>query len=188
MNIRPTFRAFAILAFFVIAITRTATAQVAFATEDGTVTFRSDVPLHSFTGKSDALNGRITPADSTVDFFVDMTTVETGVGKRDRDMRKTLNTDEFPFAEFFGKLVTPFDPDSEEEQAARVEGEFRIHGIGKPLVADGTIKRDGDELRVSAEFEISMEAYDIRPPRVLMLKVADIQKIAIDVVLRRVTL
>ena len=41
--------------------------------------------------------------------MIDLTTLETGIGKRDKDMRKPLETDKSPFAEFFGKLTSSFD-------------------------------------------------------------------------------
>ncbi len=156
-----------------------------FATQEGHVEFRSSVPLHSFTGSSDALNGRIVFADSTVDFYVDVTTLKTGNGKRDKDMRKTLDAKQFPFAEFFGKLTTPFDPESTEPQLASVTGAFSIHGISHELTVNGTLLLDGDTLRLKAAWEISNKAYGIRPPKLLIMKVDDIQEVSIDVEMQR---
>lgn len=159
-------------------------AQSAYTTDSGHVEFRSSVPLHSFTGKSDKLTGRISLADSTVDFFVDLTTLKTGNGKRDRDMRKTLNTDDFPFAEFFGKLVTPFTADSGGVQNATVKGQFKVHGISKPLDVEGTLQKDGDQLLLEAQWSLSLADYEIVPPKLLIMKVDDEQRIRINVALK----
>ena len=58
--------------------------------ENGTVNFTSSVPLYEFTGTSNQLTGRINLADSTVDFYVDLETLDSGIKKRDKDMRLTL--------------------------------------------------------------------------------------------------
>lgn len=155
--------------------------QDAFVADNGHVEFRSSVPLHSFSGKSDLLTGRISLADSTVDFYVDLSTLKTGNGKRDKDMRKTLKVDDFPFAEFFGKLTSPFDPSLTGPQPARVVGTFKIHGIAHELDASGMLEANGDKLMLTAAWEISLKAYEIKPPRLLIMKVDDVQKVSIDV-------
>ncbi|NNE36588.1 MAG: YceI family protein [Rhodothermales bacterium] len=162
-------------------------AQQAFAAERGHVEFRSSVPLHSFSGRSDHLTGRISLADSTVDFYVDLTTLKTGNGKRDKDMRKTLKTKEYPFAEFFGTLTTPFDSLDTEPQRALVRGIFKIHGIERELEVAGTLQLTGDELRLNAAWELSLADYEIKPPRLLIIKVADTQRVSIETELKRET-
>ena len=49
-----------------------------FRTETGHVAYTSSVPLHDFTGTSGQLVGRIALADSTVDFYVDLATLDSG--------------------------------------------------------------------------------------------------------------
>ena len=155
-----------------------------FWTEAGHAEFTSSVPLHTFTGESDNLVGQITLADSTVDFYIDLTTFETGIGKRDKDMRKTLETDDYPFAEFFGKLTTAFDPLIETDQTAIVRGDFSIHGVTRSVEISGTLRMAGDELLLSASWKLDLEDYDIVPPRLLIIKVDALQKIRIELVLR----
>ena len=119
---------YALLLFaLVFAAPHLAVAQ-SFATDEGRAEFDSRVPLHNFTGTSDALVGRIALADSTVDFYIDLETLDTGNGKRDKDMRKTLNTKDHPFAEYFGKLTSAFDP-AGGKQAVTTAGTFTIHGV-----------------------------------------------------------
>lgn len=145
----------------------------AFRTESGHAEFHSSVPLHSFTGTSDHLHGRISLADSTVDFYVDLNTLETGIAKRDKDMRETLETGEYPFAEFYGKLVTSFNPDSNNEQQVTVEGTFTIHGISRDISVDGTLSRTGDGLRLEADWTLDMTDYEIKPPGILFYRVSE---------------
>lgn len=144
-----------------------------YKTESGHVEFDSSVPLHSFTGTSDHLVGKITLPDSTVDFYVDVTTLETGIGKRDRDMLKTLEAEEYPFAEFYGKLVSDFSADSDEPQQVTVDGEFKVHGVSKEVSIDGTLQKTDEGLKVEASWTLNMKDYDIKPPGILFYRVSE---------------
>lgn len=154
-----------------------------FKTENGHVEFHSSVPLHSFTGSSDHLVGLINLADSTVDFYVDLNTIETGISKRDKDMRNTLETGEYPFAEFFGKLITPFDPDGSTPQPATVRGEFTIHGVSREIEVEGTLQSTDEGIRLTAGWTLDIENYDIEPPGILFYRVDENQEIEIGATL-----
>ena len=160
-----------------------AAAQDAFMTKAGHAEFTSRVPLHTFTGTSDHLVGKINLADSTVDFYLDLATLETGIGKRDKDMRETLEVDEYPFAEFFGTLVSPFDPTRRAPQPATVRGEFTLHGVSRTVTIDGTLQRTADGLKVEAAWEINLNDYNIEPPSLLIVRVDEVQKVRIDALL-----
>ncbi|MEQ9104734.1 MAG: YceI family protein [Rhodothermales bacterium] len=154
-----------------------------FITREGTATFVSEVPLHEFEGTSSALNGMVALEDSTVDFYLDLETLETGIGKRDRDMRLTLNTDEHPFGEFTGKLVSPLDVGREVPQDAVVRGTFTINGVSREVEITGQLEPVGEALRLTAAWTLRLEDYDIEPPSLLFMKVDSEQDIRIDAVL-----
>lgn len=155
----------------------------AYKTETGHAAFTSSVPLFTFTGTSDHLVGKISLTDATVDFYLDLTTIETGIGKRDKDMRETLETDEYPFAEFYGTLVSPFDPTSNAVQSARVRGEFTLHGKTRQVQIEGTLQMTDDGLEVQAAWELNIKDYGIEPPSLLILKVDKTQYVRIRVLL-----
>lgn len=157
--------------------------QTVFSTETGHVRFDSRMPVHAFHGTSDNLVGQISLADSTVDFFVDLATLDTGNGKRDKDMRGTLEVDKYPFAEYFGTLVTPFDETSAEPQQATTRGTFTVHGISREVEISGTLQRTAEGLHLTAAFDVRLEDHEIEPPRILLMKVRDVQEVSIDVTL-----
>lgn len=167
----------------VLAILATSATAQTYGSARGTVSFTSRVPLHTFTGTSQHLNGAIGLDTREVDFYVDLETLETGIGKRDRDMREALETQRFPFAEFTGRLTTPLDLQQRTAQRARVEGTFTIHGVARPLTVVGTIEPTRRGLRVRAGWEVRLDDHDIQPPRLLMVKVNQIQRVEIDILL-----
>jgi polyisoprenoid-binding protein YceI len=157
-----------------------------YSTESGLAEFRSRVPLHSFSGKSDRLTGVINLTDSTVDFFLDLETLKTGIGKRDKDMRRTLETDKSPFAEFYGKLISPFATELRGPQEAHVSGRFSVHGVTKDVEIAGTLTLIEDDLQLEAGWKLDLNDYAIAPPRFLVMKVDEIQEIQISATLVRV--
>lgn len=156
----------------------------AYYADNGHVEFLSNVPLHSFVGESDQLIGRIDLAENTIDFYVDLNTLDTGNGKRDKDMRKTLETDEYPFAEFFGTLTAAIDPESSAEQDVEVNGEFTIHGVTRSITVPGTIRFSEEGMQVNASWILNLDDYDIEPPSLLILKVDDEQEISFSILLK----
>lgn len=154
-----------------------------YETSSGHVEFDSSVPLHSFTGETDHLIGQINLEDGTVDFYVDLTTVDTGIGARDKDMRETLETGQYPFAEFFGSLDSAFDESKMGSQNVTVTGDFTVHGVTKEVSIDGILEKTGDGLKVSAEWELNIRDYDIEPPGILFYRVSEIQEVRMEVLL-----
>lgn len=172
----------------VLALVPTLGVAQTYETNSGNVQFTSRVPLHDFTGTSSSLNGLINLADSTLDFYVDLETLDTGNGKRDRDMRRTLDTARHPFAEFTGRLSGPFDPELPEAQPVVATGQFTISGVRRDLQVTGTLEPiDGSDgaLRLTASWTLSLSDYDIKPPRLLIVKVADEQLVEVNAMLAR---
>jgi polyisoprenoid-binding protein YceI len=157
-----------------------------YKSDEGTAIFHSEVPLHTFSGTSNYLTGLVNLEDGTVDFYLDLTTLDTGIEKRDRDMKETLETGEYPFAEFFGTLQTEFNPDTTAQQAVKVKGDFKIHGVSHEVTIDGTLQMKPEGLMVTANWVLQLEDYDIVPPSLLFVKVDQEQKIEIEALLKPV--
>jgi len=148
----------------------------------GYVEFVSTAPLLEFKGTSNELNGLIDLNQNLVDFYVDLNTLETGIRRRDRDMRNSyLKTDQFPFAEFTGELISNFDPGLSGTQNVLVKGLFKIHGVEREIEVEGTLISDGDRLELEASWVILLEDYNIERPRVLFYELADEQTINISI-------
>lgn len=76
-----------IFAVFLFLLSLHGVSQV-FVTENGSVEFLSKAPLNEFTGKSSNLNGLVDLDKNLLDFYVDLNTLNTGIGLRDRHMRE----------------------------------------------------------------------------------------------------
>jgi polyisoprenoid-binding protein YceI len=147
--------------------------------------FHSSVPLHEFTGESDYLTGMIDFDENLVDFYLDLSTLKTGNARRDRDMYRTLNIDDYPFAEFTGTLESSFDQNSTEKQVVTVTGEFTLHGVTAEKTIEGSLQRQGDAILLEAEWVQDITDHNIEPPGILFYRVRDEMDIRISAVLEQ---
>lgn len=156
-----------------------------YTAENGYVEFVSSAPLLEFTGKSNHLRGMIDFDENLVDFYVDLTTLDTGINLRNNHMRDSyLKTEEFPFAEFTGSLTTSYDFEEGGRQDAVVEGSFKIHGIEKQMKIDGTLEKTGDGMHLEASWTVLLEDHDIRRPRVVFYELAQEQEVSISITMK----
>lgn len=158
--------------------------EIVYFTDSGEAEFTSSVPLHTFTGRSGNLTGMIDLQENLIDFYLDLNTLKTGIGRRDRDMYRTLNVDDHPFAEFTGSFVSQFDENIAEPQVAIVEGEFSIHGVTRQIRIEGELQKQGEDLHLSAEWIILLDDYGIDPPGILFYRVTEEQEVRIEAVLQ----
>lgn len=158
--------------------------EMIYHTDSGLAEFTSSVPLHTFTGSSNNLTGMIDLQENIVDFYLDLSTLKTGIDRRDRDMYRTLNVEEHPFAEFTGSLTSSFDNESTQSQPVIVEGEFTLHGVTREVTIEGELQKQGDELHLEAEWVLLLNDYNLEPPGILFYRVTEEQEIRIEAVLQ----
>ncbi len=157
-------------------------------TESGKVTFLSEAKFNSFSGTSDQLQGLIDLEKNLVDFYVDLNTLKTGIGLRDRHMRDNyLETKKFPYAEFTGSFAEI--PNLPTGQPVRVEvsGKFKVHGVVQSRTFSGILKKENSgELLLEATFEVKLEDHKIEVPKVLAYELATQESITLVAVLKSV--
>lgn len=182
----PTFKLIGLLLALSVMITiRPVTAQQ-YSADEGRVEFISRAPLLEFSGISNHLAGLVDLDQKMVDFYVDLNTLETGIRRRDRDMRNSyLETGKYPFAEFTGKLISEFDPKLTEVQNVTAEGIFSLHGVERQIRVDGTLEPTGNDLELNAEWTVLLEDYNIDRPRVLFYELSEEQIVKISIRLKQ---
>jgi len=156
-----------------------------YITEEGYVEFKSSAPLLTFKGTSNHLTGLIDLDQNLVDFYVDLTTLDTGINLRNRHMRNSyLETDKFPFAEFTGSMNSIFDPESTGKQEVTVMGAFTIHGVTREMEITGTLERMSDEIELIATWTVLLEDHNIDRPSVIFYELAEEQEVTIKALLK----
>jgi len=183
------------------------------ALRNSSSTFKTDAPLETIVGTTagGAVSGTLTgdpsrPQAATGTIRVDLSTIKTGIERRDADMRSKdyLDTENEAnrFAVFVLKEVEiggPLDPG--KETPAKLKGTLTIKGKPADITADARItyikiapdqletqKRWGftsDNIRVRAKFNTSFTNHGMQVPQLLILKVSNDIQLETDLTLVR---
>ena len=160
------------------------------------VTFVSDAPLETMTGKSSKVSGSISvdPADITTTqgwFKVPVVSLRTDNDLRDEHLQGDgwLDAKKNPNVHFEITGVVLGKKGSRElkkgkDTKVQVKGKFTVHGISKLSTANGTVNWSDGSLHIKAKFTAVLEDHDISVPSIVRLKVAN--EIAVSVDLRAV--
>jgi polyisoprenoid-binding protein YceI len=155
-----------------------------YLSEEGKAVFTSETPLTTFSGESSKLAGFVDLKENLVDFYLDLNTLDTGIGLRDKHMRKNyLETDKYPFAEFTGRLKE-VPEDLQKLQEVEVIGLFKIHGVEREVSIQGLMINEAGGIRIQAEWDLLLSDYNIEIPKVAFYQLSERQVIAIDILLK----
>lgn len=153
---------------------------------DNRVTFVSKaetfIKTFTFEGVTNKIDGYLFWEDDSLfegnEFYfeVDLNSFDTGIKKRNQDMREmVLETEKWPTASMKGRIVS-FSKLDTSVVAYRVEtrGTLSVHGEEKPVVIPASIVvADSQTLQVAAEFDLLLTDYGMKIPSILVAKVAD---------------
>ncbi|WP_373520601.1 YceI family protein [Aquiflexum sp.] len=158
-----------------------------YKTEKGSVEFLSKASLNEFTGKSSDLNGLVDLDKNMLDFYIDLNTLKTGIGLRDRHMRENyLETKKYPYAEFTGKIGSQINLLVGQSKSVIAKGKFKIHGVEREIDVPGKLTAISDsELQLEAKFTVLLSDYNIDIPTVVFYELAEDQIVSIKAILKK---
>ena len=91
-----------------------------------------------------------------------------------------LESDIYPNSTFSGKVV------QNKNGKAIVNGDLTIHGKTNKIRLSGVLIQNQESIIISAEFEIKLEDYNIKIPRIVMYKIAEEIEIKVNIELKEV--
>lgn len=167
--------------------------------QKNSVKFISDAPIEDFEGVTESIDGYVlwegdslkVDADySNSEFYfeVDLESLDTGIGLRNRHMRENyLETDEYRYASYKGKLTNvAMNPDSLYAYSIISEGIFSVHGVDKNIKVMSKVYMADSGYKVTSEFEIKLSDYDIEIPSLMFMKIDETIQIFLDFHLKKI--
>ncbi len=82
-------------------------------------------------------------------------------GRRDRDMRKSLETDDYPTIRFELVGVTEDSTASDGEVWVTLRGTLDIHGVTREVAVPAAVALAGDTVRLRSRFPLNLKDYQI---------------------------
>ena len=161
----------------------TSSAQV-YATQVGNAAFKAKMPLNSYTGESDQLQGAIDFETGNVAFTIPVKSIKTGNDKRDEHMYELLQAEKDPNVVFEGKLIDDFDFDKKTEQKVRVKGDFTLAGTTRQIAIDIALDPMAKGLQLNASWSLLITDYNLERPSLAFIKVNDKHVLSVNTLLK----
>ena len=121
-------------------------------------------------------------ADTQASITVDMRTADAGDWLKNRKLKKDLEVERYPSARF--TLSELRDVAGEGSLTATANGTIDWRGHKAKISATGSATITDQHLLANATFELNVTQLGVTPPRILMIKVADV--VRVEVVLRAI--
>jgi polyisoprenoid-binding protein YceI len=152
------------------------------------ISFHASSTLHDFDGAARPVSVELV-ADSGVSPLrwhaavrVPVASLDTGNAKRDEKMRAMFDMEHFPVIR---AELRDLDPDGVRE-SGRLAFLLTIRDVEHELEAEITNwQASPDRVEFDAEFDVSLDQYDLKAPRVLFIKVADRVDVEVHAIVRR---
>jgi polyisoprenoid-binding protein YceI len=150
--------------------------------------FHAEDTYDAFDGKTNKVTGTITadpakPSASSVQVIVDLTSLDTGVALRNREMRERfLETPKYPSAAFKSVSVTAPDAVAPNQPVdISVTGDFTLHGVTKRLTIPVRVVLIPDgRIHATSMFNVKMPDFGINVPKNILVTVNDEVPVRLD--------
>jgi len=153
-----------------------------------TARFISHTQVDEFEGVTDGIDGYAilagAPLDAPVYFEVDLASLDTGIGLRNRHMRDNyLETTRYPYASFKGRVVRAEQREGGGALHVTAAGEFSVHGVSRDREIDCDVVPSGSSYRTTCAFTVLLSDHDITIPKIMFLKLANEIRVEVELAL-----
>ena len=155
------------------------------------VRFVSSTTLDEFDGVTERIDGYAlldTPSlssstgegDTELYFEVDLASIDTGIGLRNRHMRDNyLHVRDYPYATFLGEIAS-VEPMDDGAFRVTASGTMSIHGVDRPMRVPCEVSPWGRGYRARCAFQVMLTDFNIEIPRVMFMKLANEIRLELD--------
>ena len=139
---------------------------------ESSMTYRIVHPLHKVeaTSKEVVYNVQIDTSKrevKSVTAQVDVTSFDSGNSSRDSHAMEVIDALTYPYASFTGSTI------SQQGDSLKIAGKITFHGVTKDIVIPALAKWELNKLDVTGDFDLSLEAFHIERPSLLLIPVED---------------
>ena len=160
--------------------------------KENLVKITSETSIESFEGVTNDIDGYLFYESETdlqnskIYFEINLNTLDTGIGLRNRHMREAyLETDKYKYT-YFDAKITKITKISNSEYIIEGTGIIFIHGVNKQIVLSGTLNKVADYFTLSTNFNIKLSDFNIAIPKIMFLKLNELINISINVMLKEI--
>lgn len=169
---------FAILVFLHIAAT---VQPKIYATNTGTIRFRSDAPLELINASSKELKGAVDADKKTFAFRIRMNSFEgfNSPLQKEHFNENYMESEKMPEALFSGKIIEDVNLSEPGTYSIRAKGTLTIHGVPQERIIKSDVEVSNGHMKIKSNFTVLLSDHNIPIPRVVKEKLANEIKVEI---------
>jgi polyisoprenoid-binding protein YceI len=168
---------------FFLLITANVKAQGRFFTKSGTIDFYSKAPLEDIEAKNKTVTAVLDTRTGVMQFSVLMKGFEFEQALMQEHFNENfVESDKFPKTEFKGIILNNPDIDYSKpgSHKVKVKGTLSLHGVTKPIEAEGNLKVNDDNIKAESTFHILLSDYGVKRPAIVKDKISNTIRIIVD--------
>lgn len=158
-------------------------AQGRYFTRTGHIWFFSEAPIENIEAHNRQVSTFLAFDTGELVFSVPMKAFEFPKALMQEHFNENyLESDKYPRGTFKGTIadIKTIDPQKDGVYPAQVTGTLTIHGVARPVTANGTLEVKGGRIAAKSTFTITPEEYNIEIPLLVRQHVAKIIQIHVD--------
>jgi hypothetical protein len=137
--------------------------QKIYSTKTGTISFFSSTPLEDIEAKTSEVESKVS-SNGQIVFMLLMKGFEfENQEMEDHFNEEYVESTKYPKADFKGNIINVADINFAKDGVypAKVKGNLTLHGVTRPVAADGTIEVRGSKIVAKSKFDIALKDYNI---------------------------
>ena len=157
--------------------------QDKFFTKTGQINFFSKASMEDIEAKNKTVVAVVDSKTGAIQFAVQMKGFEFEKQLMQQHFNENyVESDKFPKAEFKGSIANNGDINYSKEgtYTAKVKGKLTLHGITRDVETTGTVKVDGENLKLESNFNLLLSDYEIKIPSVVKEKISNSIQVTVD--------
>lgn len=157
-----------------------------FMVKEGTASFKAKMPLNSYIGKSDDLQGAIDFKDGALTFSVPVKSIKTDNEKRDGHMYKLVKAEKNSNVVFEGNFMYDFNFEEKATQTLTAKGDFSLAGVTREVMIPIELKLvSEDTIQLKASWSLLITDYNLERPSLAFIKVNDKHDLSVNALLKK---
>ncbi|MER3320053.1 MAG: YceI family protein [Allomuricauda sp.] len=157
-----------------------------FIVKEGSASFKAKMPLNSYIGTSDDLQGAIDFKEGALNFSVPVKSIKTDNEKRDGHMYELVKAEKNPNAVFEGNFMDDFNFEEKAAQTLTAKGDFSLAGVTREVTIPIELKLvSEDTLQLKASWSLLITDYNLERPSFTFIKVNDKHDLSVDALLEK---
>ncbi|MHB1920688.1 MAG: YceI family protein [Chitinophagaceae bacterium] len=162
-------------------MTRVIMAQDVYICKNAQLSFYSSAPVEDIKAVSKSGVSALNTKTGEIYFKVAINTFEFHSKLMQEHFNEDyLESDQFPFAEFKGKIDQAADLDKNGTYPVEVEGILTLHGVPKAYTTHGTLIVRNHRISASSTFNIHIADHHIKVPRLVIKNIAEDVQVSIS--------